>query len=120
MKRGFKVVMTVAIAAMVGVLMGCATQKVETSGFLGEYPPFEEGPGGVEKRYLKKGVDFSKYNKIMMDEVVFFANKRCNHENAQSPADGPCSVRGQHLALPKHHHFGRIFHQSRHRQARPC
>jgi hypothetical protein len=59
---------------MVGMFMGCATQqkKEGPSGFLQDYPSFEKGPEGVDKRYMKTGVDFKKYTKVMMDEVVFF------------------------------------------------
>lgn len=67
--------LVIVAVIMVGMLMGCATkqsQKHVESGFLEDYPTFSEGPEGVDNRYLKPGVDFTKYNKIMMDEVVFF------------------------------------------------
>lgn len=60
-----------------GMTMGCVSsqpKKLSTSGFLGTYPTFEKGADHVDLRYLKKGVDFTKYNKVMMDEVVFFFN----------------------------------------------
>jgi len=45
----------------------------EYSGFLGDYSQLKPGPeGGAKMVYLKDGVDFSKYNKIMMDQVVFY------------------------------------------------
>jgi len=84
MKTRFKVVMALAIAAMVGGLMGCATQQKEgPSGFLADYPQFEPGKEGVDKRYLKEGVDFRKYNKIMMDEVVFFFKNEPDYKGIQ-------------------------------------
>lgn len=84
MKTGFKVVMVLTIAAMVGGLMGCATQQKEgPSGFLADYPEFEPGKEGVDKRYLKEGVDFRKYNKIMMDEVVFFFKNDADYKGIQ-------------------------------------
>lgn len=87
MKRHLKVATVLTIAAMVGMFMGCATQKkVGPSGFLGDYPRFEKGPEGVENRYLKKGVDFSKYNKIMMDEVVFFFKNDADYKGIH-PSD---------------------------------
>jgi hypothetical protein len=45
-----------------------------TSAFLGEYAK-NLGPGpkdGVKMRWLKPGVNFGKYNKVMLDSVVFF------------------------------------------------
>lgn len=43
-------------------------------GFLhGYYEKLKPGPkGGANMRWLKPGVDFTKYNKIMLDSVVFF------------------------------------------------
>jgi hypothetical protein len=43
-------------------------------GFLGDYyKNLEPGPeGGAKLRWLKPGVDFAKYNKVMLDSVVFF------------------------------------------------
>jgi hypothetical protein len=73
MKHRIKVLMALSIIALLGALMGCATQqKKDYSGFLQDYPVFEKGLKGVDKRYMKAEVDFSKYKKIMMDEVVFF------------------------------------------------
>jgi len=84
MKTGFKVVMALTIAAMVGGLMGCATQQKEgPSGFLGAYPEFEPGKEGVDKRYMKEGVDFKRYNKIMMDEVVFFFKSDADYKGIE-------------------------------------
>lgn len=53
---------------------GCAKkQAVKESGFLDNYADLKEGrKGGVNKVYFKEGVDFKKYNKIMLDHVVFF------------------------------------------------
>ena len=64
------------------VVVSCAsTQKSETGeathegkGFLyGYYEKLEPGPeGGAKLRWLKPGVNFAKYNKVMLDSVVFF------------------------------------------------
>jgi len=52
----------------------CFAAKDKSSGFLGEYSKnLQPGPkDGVKKRWLKQGVDFSKYNKVMLDSVVFY------------------------------------------------
>ena len=43
-------------------------------GFLdGYYEKMEPGPkGGAKMRWLKPGVDFSRYNKVMLDSIIFF------------------------------------------------
>jgi hypothetical protein len=62
---------------------GCAmTESARTgpeaasarAGFLaGYYENLQPGPeGGVKLRWLKPGVDFSRYNQVMLDSVVFF------------------------------------------------
>lgn len=44
------------------------------SGFLGDsYKNLQPGPeGGAKMRWIKPGVDFSKYNKLMVDSVIFY------------------------------------------------
>lgn len=65
--------MALTAVALFAMIIGCAgTQQQSYSGFLDSYPKMEKGPGDVDLRYLKPGADFNKYNKIMMDEVVFF------------------------------------------------
>lgn len=51
----------------------CATTQ-KPSGFLGEYSKnLQPGPeGGVKLRWIKPGVDFSHYDKVMLDSVVFY------------------------------------------------
>ena len=54
---------------------GCASKKAHYSGFLDNYPEFQPGPkGGVDLVYLKQGVDFKKYNKVMLDNIIFFTD----------------------------------------------
>jgi hypothetical protein len=68
-----KSVYIVIICFALTVAIGCATKQVRHSGFLENYPEFKSGPkGGADLVYLKEGVDFRVYNKIMMDHVVFF------------------------------------------------
>jgi hypothetical protein len=81
MKADNRFLKALALAAMIVGLLGCAVQQgQEYSGFLQTYPPFEKGAGGVDKRYIKEGVDFSKYDKIMMDEVVFFFREDADYK----------------------------------------
>ncbi|MBW1720381.1 MAG: DUF3313 domain-containing protein [Deltaproteobacteria bacterium] len=70
------------IVKMVGLLCvfalaaGCtgykSYKKAGYSGFLGEYPEFERGREGVQDVWIKKDADWNRYDKIMLDEVVFF------------------------------------------------
>ncbi len=68
-----KSVYIVIICFALTVATGCATKQVKHSGFLKNYPEFEAGPkGGADFVYMKEGVDFKRYNKIMMDHVVLY------------------------------------------------
>jgi hypothetical protein len=63
------------LIALVAVtfLAGCATTNTSQSGFLGDYYK-NLGPGpkeGAKMRWIKPGADFAKYNKVMLDSVVF-------------------------------------------------
>jgi len=70
--------MRLAVVIILGMALAlsitaCATTQ-KPSGFLGEYyKNLGPGPeGGVKLRWIKPGVDFSKYNKVMLDTVVFY------------------------------------------------
>ena len=54
-------------------LASCATTVPRKTSFLGEYSKnLTPGPeGGAKMRWLKPGVNFAKYNKFMVDYVVF-------------------------------------------------
>jgi hypothetical protein len=69
-----KVFMTVVIGLALIVCAGCATGAKQQTGFLGDnYKNLQPGPeGGVKMRWLKSGVMFGKYNKFMVDSVIFF------------------------------------------------
>jgi hypothetical protein len=66
-------VILVAILTIIAFAAVVSAAEKKYSGFLGKYDGLKKGPkDGVAERYLKKGVDFRKYNKIMLDSVVFF------------------------------------------------
>jgi hypothetical protein len=70
-----KFVLALTIGFALVLSTGCAGtgKEIKQSGFLGDYPDFQPGPkGGADWVYLKKGVDFSVYKRIMTDKVVFF------------------------------------------------
>jgi len=66
---GFTILLIVVVAF--GNVADCGEKPVG-SGFLKDYPAFKEGQKGVDRVYMKEGINFSKYNKIMMDEVIYF------------------------------------------------
>ncbi len=70
MKKLF--VLFVGLIALV-LLAGCATTKPPQQGILGDsYTNLAPGPeGAANLRWAKPGVDFSKYNKVMVDPVSF-------------------------------------------------
>jgi hypothetical protein len=72
MKTTAKICMFVVIGLSLA-LAGCASAP-QQSGFLnGYYKDLGPGPeGGVKYRWLKPGVNFAKYNKLMIDSVVFY------------------------------------------------
>lgn len=79
MKRALKVVMALGIGfALATSLMSCASMgsSSKRSGpvFLGDYAQkLEKGPkGGAEMRWIKPGVNFAKYDKVILEHVVFF------------------------------------------------
>ncbi|HEY3278535.1 MAG TPA: DUF3313 domain-containing protein [Syntrophorhabdaceae bacterium] len=71
-----KPIMSVILASFVFAL--CAVSpghgaEKEFSGFLNDYSQLGPGPKeGAKYRYVKPGVDFTKYKKVMLDGVVFF------------------------------------------------
>jgi hypothetical protein len=57
-----------AIPIIVGLAVIMFTSSPKQTGFLGYYSNLRPGPkGGVKERWLKPGVDFSNYNKLMPD-----------------------------------------------------
>jgi hypothetical protein len=65
-------IVVVGIFLSLGVTQAKLKPK-EYSGFLVDYSQLKPGPkGGVAMVYRKQGVDFKKYNKIMLDHVVFY------------------------------------------------
>jgi hypothetical protein len=71
MKKQILAILMAMVTIIAFVAVAGAEEKY--SGFLGNYDGLKKGPeGGVAERYIKSGVDFKKYNKIMLDSVVFF------------------------------------------------
>lgn len=72
-----KTVLRAALAMVVALVAVASTglaSDPKYSGFLGDYyKDLKPGPeGGAKMRWLKPGIDFSKYDKLMLDSVVFY------------------------------------------------
>jgi hypothetical protein len=76
MKKSLRLALAIMICfAFALSATSCASiQKPKQTGFLGEYyKNLKPGPKeGVKYRWVKPGVDFTKYKKIMIDNVVFY------------------------------------------------
>ena len=73
MNKVVKILWVAAICATLTWTAGCAKKAVRYSGFMTDYPKFKTGPeGGLDWVYLRKDVDFSSYNKLMLDFVQFW------------------------------------------------
>lgn len=73
------------LAIMVVVASCASTQTAperHNDGFLGDYYKYlKPGPeGGAKMRWMKPGTDFAKYNKVMLDSVVFFFAKDSDYK----------------------------------------
>jgi len=98
-----KVMAGVMGIALMSFVIACAStgsqSKKEAAapqfeGFLhGYYKNLQPGPeGGAKMRWLKPGVDFGKYNKIMLDSVIFYfaydsEDKRIDGQDMKELAD---------------------------------
>jgi len=81
MQNTWKIIFVLAISIVLAMATGCATQKTARSGFLESYPAFEPGPkDGVDSVYVKKDVDFTSYDKIMVDHVVFYFSEDAKYK----------------------------------------
>jgi hypothetical protein len=86
MKKNLSVFIKLAMAVIwTMTIIACASAPKTSSsastsstpvkkGFLeGYYSNLQPGPeGGAKQRWIKPGVDFSKYNKVMLDSMVFY------------------------------------------------
>lgn len=93
MKRTIHIIALILIT-MFAISSGYADEPKKFSGFLdGYYDKLQPGPkDGAKQRWLKPGVDFTKYNRVMLDSVVFFLSddsyKGINPQDLKDLADG--------------------------------
>jgi len=82
-----KKVAKVMLAVVIGVVFSFSTVFAGDppfSGFLGsssEYQKLMAGPeGGAKLRWIKPGADFKKYDKFMVDSVIFYLSKESENQ----------------------------------------
>lgn len=79
-----KKVVGLMIASSIMVTLSACAKQVRYSGFLSSYSELAEGPkGGADLVYIKEGVDFKKYKKIMIDQVVFYVSEDSEYKGIQ-------------------------------------
>ena len=98
MKTSIRNVMAVVLGIfLVSFVISCASTasqskkaaaEPQTEGFLdGYYKDLQPGPeGGAKMRWLKPGVDFGIYNKIMLDSVIFYFAKDSENKGIDAEA----------------------------------
>jgi hypothetical protein len=76
------------VALLILVFLGCTSyqggMQAQHSGFLADYPEFSEGKDGVDRVWIKPGVDWKPYNKIMLDQVVFYFSEGSEYKGLTS------------------------------------
>ncbi len=76
--RGVGILTALALGLALAVSAGCAAHT-RNSGFLGgpdAYAKLGPGPeGGAKLRWVKPDADFGKYNRFMVDGVIFFVGE---------------------------------------------
>ena len=83
MKKASGVILSVVIGLAVAASTGFA-EDIKYSGFLGNpsvYSLLKPGPeGGAKLRWLKDGMDPKKYDKFMVDSVIFFLSDQADYK----------------------------------------
>jgi len=75
-------IMMVALALMAGT--GWAKKEMRKSGFFSDYSKLKEGKKGeAEFYYIKEGVNWNSYDKIMIDHLVFFMSEDAQYNGIQ-------------------------------------
>lgn len=70
--------------AVLLVSFGANAAEMKKSGFLGDYSGMKKGAkGSAEWVYIKEGIDFTKYKKLMVDQVTFFLKDDAKYKGIQ-------------------------------------
>ncbi len=73
MKITGKAVLALVAVFLAAFTLSCASTAPKESALLGAYAQnLQPGPEGGAKRWVKPGVNFAKYDKLMVDSVLFY------------------------------------------------
>ena len=76
--------MLAAVIALMLAMPGTSAADIQYSGFFGNpsvYDLLKPGPeGGAKLRWMKDGVDPKKYNRFMVDSVVFYLADKSDYK----------------------------------------
>ncbi len=71
--KAIGMILIVSLCLACGATLGARDVKKAKAGFLDDYSVLEENPGpGARLRYLRKGVDWKRYDKMLLDPVQFW------------------------------------------------
>lgn len=73
-KQAFNLIKLMTLFVLTFTLIACASQPAKQSGFLKGYEK-NMGPGpedGAKLRWIDPAADFGKYNRVMLDSVIFY------------------------------------------------
>ena len=83
MKKASRLLLSVVIGLAVAASTGFA-EDIKFSGFLGNkaiYDQLKPGPeGGAKLRWIKKEMDPKKYDKFMVDSVIFYLSDKADYK----------------------------------------
>lgn len=82
MMKAARIMLSVALGVVLTASMAFAADDFTRSGFLGNPTVYDllQSVEGGGARWLKPGVDFKKYNRFMVDSVVFFLADKADYK----------------------------------------
>ena len=77
-------IVTAAVIALVCAIHGTSAAEIKYSGFFGNpsvYDLLKPGPeGGAKLRWIKEGVEPKKYDRFMIDSVIFYLSDKSDYK----------------------------------------
>lgn len=81
MKKKSTFILAVLIGLCLVVFGGCAKNEMQQAGFLQDYSQLEEDPFGYADGYFEKdNVNWSGYEKVIIDQVMFFLKEDAEYK----------------------------------------
>ncbi len=86
MRRAIGAVLIASLCLACAATKGARNPRKAERGFLGDYSMLKENPGpGAQLRYMREGVDWKRYDKMLLDPVQFWrgADEKAGLSEAQ-------------------------------------